>query len=263
MRKTKKLNATNTNSNQESAEKIIRHPRRSVIVVSELLMAIMLLMACIPFANAYVRNEWNASIEAAAESARIEASANRQEHLCLQISVYWEMKRKRPQDAAGIAGNVMTRVDSPDYPDTVCEVVNEIRQHHKTGKDTAMYSYIFDGRYIPKYDDPQWVAAGIVAENVFEAYQTGGHYFRSVNYLTPEAAKKTPWARDWQKNCEIKPTHIEGAYHIFFDKLSKAERKACLANRKVAKPDAVAELILANTVVLPKKVPVPRPRPRA
>lgn len=231
------------NSNPKSDIISIR-PRRAVTVICELTTLFMILCLALPLGCNWLQQNWNLQLASVAQAARLDASANRQEHLCMQISLYWEMKHKRVKDAVGIAGNIMNRVDLPEYPDSVCEVVNEIRRN-RGGGNTAMYSYIFDGRYIPKYNDAEWVSAGIVGENVMLAHDEGRPFIRSVNYLTEEAFKRTEWAFNWKKHCEIKPIEIEGAYHIFFDKLTKSERKACLAANKKGG----------------KSMPIPTPRP--
>lgn len=63
--------------------------------------------------------------------------------MCLLTAVYYEARSEPLEGQVAVAQVIMTRVESDDYPDTVCEVVQEggdSRRHR------CQFSYYCDGK---------------------------------------------------------------------------------------------------------------------
>ena len=110
--------------------------------------------------------------------------------LCLAMNVYHEA---RNQDIAGqvaVAQVTMNRVASPDYPDTVCGVVNQHKQ----------FSWYWDGKSdVPQHEEAwqraQMVAKGVLAGSGHSDLEGVMHYH--ALYVKPY------WAKEMQMVAQI------------------------------------------------------------
>lgn len=82
---------------------------------------------------------------------------------CLTGNIYFESRGDGVASMVGVANNVMFRVDSDYYPDTVCGVV------HDTNPDGCGYSWWCDGKrdvldFRPVVDKQAFIQAYLVAD---------------------------------------------------------------------------------------------------
>lgn len=172
---------------------------------------------------------------------------------CMRLTLFWESQRHNEEDMTEIGRNIMTRVDSPNYPKSICGVVNEVRRK-QNGTKVAMYSYIFDNRGRPRANHPDWKLAGRVTHKVMVAHAEGTLEKGAINYHAPYVSPV--WAKRGVEKCQLEVMETEG-YHLFYAEVPRAERKTCLAERAMA---ALAQT-QNDSVVLPKQGPVPAKKP--
>lgn len=103
--------------------------------------------------------------------------------LCLSMNVYFEARNQPIAGQVAVAQVTMNRVNSPDYPDTVCGVVNQRNQ----------FSWYWDGKSdVPKHekswDNAQMVALGVMAGSGHADLENVMHYH--ALYVKPYWAKK-------------------------------------------------------------------------
>lgn len=85
-------------------------------------------------------------------------------HHCLALTLYWEARGEGRESMIAIGSVVFNRIQSPDFPDTVCTVVRE-------GGETppCQFSYWCDGRTdVPPEDGETWQLAQDVAAEMLE-----------------------------------------------------------------------------------------------
>ncbi len=188
-----------------------------------------------------------------AAELKVKEIALMKEFDCMRLTLFWESQRHNEEDMTEIGRNIMTRVDSPNYPKSICGVVNEVRQK-PDGTKVAMYSYIFDNRGRPRSNHPDWKLAGRVTHKVMVAHAEGRLEKGAINYHAPYV--NPTWAKRGVERCQLEVMETEG-YHLFYAEVPRAERKECLAERAMAAASAKQE----KQTELPEKGPMPLPRP--
>lgn len=78
--------------------------------------------------------------------------------LCLALNVYWEARNQSVAGQVAVAQVTMNRVNSPDYPDDVCDVVYQHRQ----------FSWYWDGKPDKPLEPHAWESALDVAGAVLD-----------------------------------------------------------------------------------------------
>jgi len=188
-----------------------------------------------------------------AAELKVKEIALMKEFDCMRLTLFWESQRHNEDDMTEIGRNIMTRVDSPHYPKSICGVVNEVRQK-PDGTKVAMYSYIFDNRGRPRSNHPDWKLAGRVTHKVMVAHAEGRLEKGAINYHAPYVSPV--WAKVGVAKCQLEVMETEG-YHLFYAEVPRAERKDCLAQRALT----IAAKKQADSVDLPEEGPVPAKRP--
>lgn len=113
------------------------------------------------------------------------------ELLCLALAVYYEARSESLLGQVAVAQVAMNRVESPDYPDTICEVVTQ----GGTQLHRCQFSYYCDGKPERPKDWRAWRRAKVVATLVQQGALDAGvgdatHYHATYvnvywqNYLT-------------------------------------------------------------------------------
>ncbi|MCZ4260510.1 cell wall hydrolase [Limimaricola sp. G21655-S1] len=83
---------------------------------------------------------------------------------CLTEALYFEARGESVKGQFAVAEVILNRVDSPDYPDTICKVVNQ-----GTGRKYAcQFSYTCDGIPDTVNDQRSWNKLGRIAEIMIE-----------------------------------------------------------------------------------------------
>jgi spore germination cell wall hydrolase CwlJ-like protein len=107
------------------------------------------------------------------QRARLAAAEQRAMDLrCLAENVYFEARGESVQGQYAVAEVTLNRVRSPDFPDTVCEVVHDTRWDRLRRRLTAHFSWT---RLAVKQDAPQgpaWDQAMVVATAVYDRTHT-------------------------------------------------------------------------------------------
>ncbi|MBI1309569.1 MAG: hypothetical protein GC129_06980 [Proteobacteria bacterium] len=189
------------------------------------------------------------AIQSRADEARATELAHQQQiakdSYCLARTLYFEASSKPHSegdltDMLAIGQDIVERVASNAYAETVCGVVNEVRTSKVTGEDVAMYSYTFDRRGTPQ--GHKWVKAQIVAKYLLKDWQTNGRNFQyypevrrlashSVNYHAEGV--RPYWAKADVDNCRLLPLGKIGAHYHYanFREVDKAGYEACRVRR--------------------------------
>ncbi len=271
MRTIKHNNATR--NSHKAAAKVVYHPRRAVIIASEVLVALAVLCFLVPSlvreyrleadAKAFIIGIATSYKEAAAEDERAYAEAAiMKEHHALRTIIYCEAPRltgNKPEDVAAemyhLADAVFSRVDSPNYPDTVQAVVTEERIDRRSGKKVAMYSPLHTECFnSPKNETAdertKWKMAGKMASIAFKERWDGkassGNTHFLMDYVNPA------WKTKDVANCLLKPKGQLAGFHLYFAEVLPQDRAACYEERK----------LLTATVMLPKHGPIPAKKPK-
>ena len=117
--------------------------------------------------------------------------------LCLAMAVYYEARSESRDAQMAVAEVILNRVNSPKFPNTICEVVKQGLKdaNGNMRRNKCQFSWYCDG----KNDSPQnkdlWVHAQTLAWNVVENGKYRGltegatHYH--ATYVNPR------WARDF------------------------------------------------------------------
>lgn len=119
---------------------------------------------------------------------------------CLTEALYFEARGEKPKGQFAVAEVILNRVDMPNYPDSVCGVINQ-----GTGERHAcQFSYTCDGRPERINDLQSWERVGKVARIMLDG---------APRTLTDEASHyhttkvKPRWARVYPRTARI-GTHI-------------------------------------------------------
>lgn len=91
--------------------------------------------------------------------------------MCLAMNIYFEARNQSIAGQVAVAQVTMNRVASPDYPDTVCGVVNQHKQ----------FSWYWDGLSdVPQHEEAweraQMIAQGVVAGSGHKDLKDVLHY---------------------------------------------------------------------------------------
>jgi len=116
---------------------------------------------------------------------------------CMATNIYHEARNESEIGQRAIAFVVLNRVNSPDYPSTVCDVVYEAetRPHWKTGKpvprrNRCQFSWYCDGKSDIIKEKDKYDIAFDIARDVMRSYgevfdPTSGSTYYHANYVNP------------------------------------------------------------------------------
>lgn len=138
----------------------------------------------------------------AADLKSIPFVAGGKEWQCLSEALYFEARGESLKGIFGVAEVILNRVDSADYPDSVCGVV-----HQGTGKQFAcQFTYTCDGQAERIGDQQAYRKVGKVA-----SLMLGGQVARALtdgatHYHT--RAVKPRWSRSFPRTASIGQHHF-------------------------------------------------------
>lgn len=126
------------------------------------------------------------------------------EKYCLQQNIYFEARNQSELGKRAVAWVTLNRVDSPQYPNTICEVVWQKKQFSWThdGKSDTPSDNVIEQR--------AWKRAGEVMESVLFKYYSGSDKLVGdavkfhADYVEPR------WAAHYEKVATI-------GDHIFYE----------------------------------------------
>ena len=126
---------------------------------------------------------------AVAPSAQAAAEMD-QDTYCLALAMYWEAKGEGPDGMRAVASVVLNRVAHPEFPDTVCGVVQQ-------GGDTGpcQFSWWCDGRSDQPVEARPWATAQRIAERALNGQPAdptrGALFFHNISLDDPWARERT------------------------------------------------------------------------
>ncbi len=129
---------------------------------------------------------------------------------CLTQALYFEARGESPNGQIAVAEVILNRVDSPRYPDTVCDVVSQ----GGTELHRCQFSYMCDGRSEDMDEVAARVAVGKVAHVMLDGAPrtlTGGAMFYHTTAVEPG------WSRRLTRTAQI------GA-HLFYTRPQRQAR---------------------------------------
>ena len=113
------------------------------------------------------------------------------EYHCLASNIYWESRNQSLNGKVAVGQVVLNRVDSSDYPDTICNVVKQTKYYPSGGIDLhdCQFSWYCDGKSdIPlEHEQKAYEESFMIAVNLLENRPmdlTGGavHYHSDKVY---------------------------------------------------------------------------------
>jgi len=198
----------------------------------------------------------------------------------LRTALYCEAPRLEGNDPAkveaemaAIADVVYSRIDSPNFPDTIVNVVEEVRTDAISHKRVAQFSSFFSPCFKGAKETAKWNMAGMQAAIAFSArwhgHKSSGNTHFVMDYAHPR------WKTVDPARCLLEAKgKIGGGWHAFFAEVLPEDRANCREEQKVAAAEAIkAQLAAAEatnsakkkakTFTLPegKDAPIPTPRP--
>lgn len=149
-----------------------------------MLCAPLLVLGLIVF-FAFIDHE---NIEASRLAAQYEAAQQRETDLrCLAENIYFEARGEPLKGQYAVAEVTMNRLASPNFPDTVCDVVYDTRWDRLRRRLTAHFSWtaleIEDEPQGPAWDQAKEVAAAVY-DKKFTPVVPGALYFHAT-YVDP------------------------------------------------------------------------------
>lgn len=136
-----------------------------------------------------------APAETIPDLATVSASGNEQWR-CLTEALYFEARGEPDRGVFAVAEVILNRVDSPAFPDSVCNVIAQAGQ----------FSYRFDGNSDAIRDQASWDRVGRVARLMLDgaprSLTNGATYYHTT-------AVRPAWARRFAQTTQIGP-------HLFY-----------------------------------------------
>ena len=136
---------------------------------------------------------WVQALPTAAPSAQLD---------CLTKAIYFESRGEPIKGQAAVAEVVLNRVDAPQFPKTICGVVNQ------RGGGSCQFSFICDGRPDSVADRNAWAMAQKIASAFLEGaprdLTQGATYFHA-------AGARSGWTAGFAKTARI-------GQHVFYRK---------------------------------------------
>jgi spore germination cell wall hydrolase CwlJ-like protein len=120
---------------------------------------------------------------------------DRPQEWCLAQNIYYEARGSSRADQLAVADVVMNRVQDARYPNSVCEVVQQGRQHAdgRMKRNQCQFSWYCDGKSDWPTDNDAWIIAQQIAYNMITYGDhrglTEGSTHYHANYVKPN------WAR--------------------------------------------------------------------
>ena len=144
---------------------------------------------------------------------------NSEELECMSKNIYFEAALESTAGKLAVAQVTMNRVNSKQYPNTVCKVVYQGR-HYKSGlpvKDRCQFSWYCDGKQDVPYIGLMWKESHKIAKYVLTTPDlkdiTDGATHYHADYI-----KSPRWADPRRKTVKIDT-------HIFYNKARRAKKR--------------------------------------
>jgi len=144
---------------------------------------------------------------------------NSEELECMSKNIYFEAALESTAGKLAVAQVTMNRVNSKQYPNTVCKVVYQGR-HYKSGlpvKDRCQFSWYCDGKLDVPHIGAMWresteIAVYVLSNLNLKDITDGATHYHADYISSPK------WADPRRKTVEIDT-------HIFYNKARKSVKK--------------------------------------
>ena len=180
--------------------------RKTIISVASTALTLMTI-ASVAYASALAANDRIQLDQTIRKSIYDETQID-----CLAKNIYHEARSESSTGQRAVAWVTLNRVDSGDYPDSVCGVVFQGRKD-KGGKplrNKCQFSWYCDGKDDDIVDTEAWNNALRVAELVYENHSNGITFDPTEGATMYHASYATPyWTDDFEKTVRIDD-------HIFY-----------------------------------------------
>ena len=110
---------------------------------------------------------------------------------CLALNIYHEARSESLAGQYAVADVVLNRVESRDYPNTICGVVYQAKmwEGHPV-RDKCQFSWYCDGKSDTPQETDAWyrslmIAVNIVHQNKFRGLTEGATHYHT-NYVNPK-----------------------------------------------------------------------------
>lgn len=133
-------------------------------------------------------------VSTAAEARGLFTAESRPQEWCLAQNIYYEARGSSRADQIAVADVVINRVEDARFPDSICEVVQQGRQHAdgRMKRNQCQFSWYCDGKSDWPQDLDAWVIAQQIAHNMitYGDYRglTEGATHYHANYVSPDWA---------------------------------------------------------------------------
>lgn len=125
------------------------------------------------------------------------------ERQCLATAIYFEARGEPVRGQVAVAQVIVNRVRSPQYPDTICEVVYQNQQR----RNACQFSFACDGKPDTIREKPAWALAEKLADEVISGETRLAEVAEATNY---HATYVSPgWAGSMRRLARI-------GRHIFY-----------------------------------------------
>lgn len=116
-----------------------------------------------------------------------EMTLDEKEVNCLAKNIYYESRGEPSEGMVAVGVVTLNRVDHPQFPDTICDVVNQ-RTKSKEGKVVCQFSWACMKMKGPKETDPIWLESLVIARDLllgkykdFQLKYVNAFFFHNVS----------------------------------------------------------------------------------
>ena len=113
---------------------------------------------------------------------------------CMALNIYYEARGSNLADRAATADVVINRVLDTRYPNTICEVVKQGRQHPSGAmmRNKCQFSWYCDGKHDRPQNEDLWIDAQMLAyqmvhEDKYRGITEGATHYHAT-YVKPHWA---------------------------------------------------------------------------
>ena len=112
---------------------------------------------------------------------------------CLATNIYFEARGESKLGQKAVAWVTLNRVEDPNYPDTICDVV----------WDNKQFSWTHDGKSDVPKDRDAWLEAQLMAFQVLVDYQLNNEDPTEGSIMFHEATIKPEWRKEYEVTSRI------------------------------------------------------------
>jgi spore germination cell wall hydrolase CwlJ-like protein len=127
---------------------------------------------------------------------------------CLALNIYHEARSEPEVGRLAVAAVTLNRVDSPRFPDSVCDVVKQGGER----RDRCQFSWWCDGKRDDPHEEDAWEEALRLSRLSLLGLAedpTGGALYYHADYVSPR------WSRTFKRTAEI------GRHHFYRPRVPK------------------------------------------